>query len=360
MDAYAEALKTEIALRAPAYADFRVNTVFLGGGTPSILPPRLMESVLASLQRAFTLASDAEFTCEANPGALTEEALSVLTAQGVNRLSLGVQAAQPRLLRLLGRIHTFAQAEEAVRLARRYGLSNLNADVMCGLPTQTQAEYLDTLDRVAELGVQHISAYSLIVEPGTPLARDVASGAVRLPDEDAAADTCAAGQARLETHGYQRYEISNYARAGYACRHNLGYWQGAYYLGLGLAAHSMLPAPDGSGACYLRRANAADLHAYLRALSAGQTPPASEERIGPEDAMFEALMLGLRTLVGVDAQRYRQRFGQPLERRYGLQINRLIAEGLAVRTPDALRLTPRGLDMQNAVLLRLMDASADA
>lgn len=359
MEAYTRALEKEIALRAPAYAGLPVDTVFMGGGTPSIFPPRLMDGVLTALRRTFAILPTAEFTCEANPGALPEAMLSVLAAQGVNRLSLGVQAAQPRLLALLGRIHSFAQAEEAVALARRHGLANLNADVMSGLPTQTVAEYLETIERVAGLGVTHVSAYSLIVEEGTPLAHSVAEGALLLPDPDLDADLCAAGRERLEALGYQRYEISNYAREGYACRHNLGYWQGKYYLGLGLAAHSMLPTPAGSRASYLRCENPTRLPAYLHALAEGRLPLETETLILPEEAEFEALMLGLRTVAGVDKRRYQAQFGQPVEARYGRQIDRLVVEGLAISTSEALALTARGLDMQNAVLLQLMDAPSD-
>ena len=231
---------------------------------------------------------------------------------------------------------------------------------MTGLPGQTIPDYVESINRAAGLGVEHISAYSLIVEDGTPLARYVANGALALPDPDLDADLCAAGREQLDALGFRRYEISNYARPGYECRHNLGYWQGKYYLGLGLAAHGMLPAPEDSRASWLRRANTSDFTAYLQALSENRPPVETEELIFPDEAMFEALMLGLRTIAGVDKQRYQARFGQPVEARYGAQVRRLVAEGLATDSPAALALTPRGLDMQNAVLLRLMDAPGDA
>lgn len=359
MAAYCLALEKEIRAAGEKYPDAQVNTVFLGGGTPSILPPDLLKPVLDALRRSFTLLPDAEFTSEANPGTLTEKWLDTLLAAGLNRLSLGVQAAQDGLLQRIGRIHSFADAAESIRLAQRMGVSNINADVMYGLPGQTGDHYLETLRRLCGLGVTHLSAYSLILEEGTPLTRMVEEGVCSVPDEDACAEMTEAGIALLAENGFRQYEISNYAKPGYACRHNMGYWQGAWYLGLGAAAHGMVPPTEQekqAGAVRVRIANPAEVGQYI-ALS--PQLPVERERISAEEAMFETMMLGLRMNEGVSLARFEKLHGRRMAARYGDRLESLIRDGLGCwrETPDgkAFALTPRGLLLQNEALLRLMD-----
>ena len=356
--AYCRALRAEMRREAQTYGSMPVSTVFFGGGTPSIVPPGLMADVLDTLRGCFSLTPDTEFTSEANPGTLTEEWLRVMTDGGMNRLSLGVQAAQDDLLRAIGRIHTFDQAREAVDLARRAGIRNLNLDVISGLPGQTPSLYLDSLQKILSLGPEHISAYSLILEEGTPLYEAVEAGRVSLPSEDDAALMYEQGIRLLEDAGYVRYEISNFAKPGCACRHNLGYWNGAWYLGLGAAAHSMLPeAPQGSA--YLRRANLPDTQGYICALNAGQSPILDSQAISPDEAMFETLMLGLRTVRGIEEGDFQRRHGVSLTGRCGPRLDALVAQGLALWAVEDgrrwFRLTERGLEIQNDVLLTLMD-----
>ncbi len=358
--AYCLALEKEIRRMGEDYPNAKVSTVFLGGGTPSIVPPPLMERVLKALRESFVLLPDAEFTSEANPGTLTEAWLETLMQAGMNRLSLGVQAAQDELLQRIGRIHTFADAEKSIRLAQRMGLGNINADVMYGLPGQTEADYLTTLERVATLNVPHLSAYSLIVEPETPLCQQVEAGQLTIPDDDACASMTSRGIEVLEKHGYHQYEISNYAKNGFACRHNIGYWQGAWYLGLGAAAHGMLPpscADAKQGAVRIRLANPADVAAYIR-----QSPQLSREQtlIDADEAMFETMMLGLRMNEGVSTEHFAKLHGQSMVQHYGTPLESIIRDGLGVweDRPDgdkAFRLTARGMLLQNEVLLRLMD-----
>lgn len=225
MERYAAALRRELRLAGRKFPDAEVSTVYLGGGTPSILPVDLMDSVLDTLRSVFSLQSGAEFTSEANPGTLTPEWLERVQRYGVNRLSMGVQAAQDELLRSLGRVHTFRQVEEAFQMAREMGIPRLSADLMFALPGQTLSDFRESLARTAALGAGHLSAYSLIVEDGTPLAQKAASGAVRIPDEDEAADFYQLGLQELSRLGYCQYEISNFARPGEECRHNVGYWR---------------------------------------------------------------------------------------------------------------------------------------
>lgn len=369
MEAYCAALRQEVRLQGKAFGGARVNTAFIGGGTPSLLPAPLMDGLLAELRRCFQIEKGAEFTVEANPGTLQGDWLAMARSHGVNRLSLGVQAAQDPLLGLLGRIHTFREAVEAVALAREYGFSNLNADVMFGLPGQSRQDYLETLGKVAALGVPHISAYSLILEEDTPLAARVAAGEMVLPSEDEVAGMYEAGRDWLQARGYPQYEISNFAKPGYACRHNLGYWRGSWYVGLGVSAAGMMPVPGASGeketlsqALYVRRENVADVALYREMLAQGKLPLARQQEIPREEAMFEAMMLGLRTVEGVKPGEFADRFGQPLERVYGRQMEELVREGLAWWRPDpeqensppSFALTPKGLLLQNQALLKIM------
>jgi len=355
MAAYCRALQKEIRQMAAKYPDAKVNTIFLGGGTPSLVPPEMMADVLDTLKSSFDILPDAEFTSEANPGTLTAEWLDMAASHGLNRLSLGVQAAQDPLLRAIGRIHTVQEAEEAVRLARKHGIQNLNLDAMFGLPGQTEKDYLDTLRTFRDWGADHISAYSLILEEETPLYRLVNAGHIELPDEDDVAAMYEHGIDWLEQAGYQRYEVSNFAKPGFACRHNIGYWQGAWYLGLGVAAHSMLPTNQ-PGMFSQRKGNSADVQAYIRALQNGQEAPTDGvDLITPEDAMFETMMLGLRTTMGVEEAMFEKRYGISLSECYGEPLDSLVRDGLGRWADGRFALTPRGIEIQNDVLMRLME-----
>jgi len=355
ISAYCEALEKEIRLTAQKYPDAEVTTVFLGGGTPTLVPAAEMAGVLDALRGAFRILPDAEFTSEGNPGTLKREWLDMAVQRGLNRLSLGVQAGQDHLLRAVGRIHTVKEAEDAVRLARQCGIRNLNLDAMFGLPGQTEQDYLQTLSMFRQWGADHISAYSLILEEGTPLCRLAGEGRVRLPDEDDVAAMYEHGIEWLEKADYRRYEVSNFARPGFECRHNIGYWQGEWYLGLGVAAHSMLP-PERPGAFCLRKGNACDVPAYIRALENGQAAPEeSVDLISTEDAMFETMMLGLRMVDGVDACRFEKRYGKSLQKRYGSQLESLAGDGLGCWKDGRFALTPRGIEVQNDVLMRFME-----
>lgn len=352
--AYCTALKNEILTMARQYADSaEISTVFLGGGTPTLVPAGEMAGVLDALKSSFRFAPNVEFTSEGNPGTITREWLDMAAAHGLNRLSLGVQAAQDSLLLRIGRIHTFREAQEAVELARAAGIQNINLDAMFGLPGQTTRDYLDTLNGFAALGVEHISAYSLILEENTPMHALVQAGKWVLPDEDETAEMYEAGIERLHALGYKRYEVSNFARAGYECRHNIGYWQGAWYLGMGVAAHSMLPPDEAQcaqGAVRVRTANGEDVHAYIKE----GKPRQERELIDRDEAMFETMMLGLRTTFGVSEEAFLRQYGVSLHAQYGETLDGLQQEGLGLWNGGRFALSPRGLELQNEVLLRLM------
>ena len=358
MEAYAEMLAQEIRLAAPAYSDATISTIFLGGGTPSVMSEKAMDLIWRTLRDSFSFVPDMECTVEANPGTLTARWLELGQYYGINRLSLGVQAAQDRHLKTLGRIHTFAEAKDASALAQRMGIENINVDIMFGLPGQRGEEYLETLSAVAALSPSHVSAYSLILEQGTPLWAMVEQGACVLPTEDETAEMYEQGVKWLAGQGYRQYEISNFAREGYECRHNLGYWQGAWYLGLGLNAHSMLPANEEEQA-YLRAENTADMKMYRRMLEGGQLPTRLVTPVSPKEAMFETMMLGLRTTAGVGEEAFCRRHGQSMRAVYGEKLDRLVEESLGIWREEqgggsAFALTAKGLLLQNAVLLQLM------
>ena len=320
---------------------FEIATVFVGGGTPTLLPGEDIAALLESAHRLAPFRADAEITLEGNPGTLMPERLRLYHEVGVNRLSLGAQSFDDGLLRSLGRIHTAGQIGEAVRMAREAGFDNLNLDLIYALPGQTMAQWRDTLASAAALEVEHLSAYSLIVEPGTPMAGRVARGEAVLPEDDEVNRMQRTAVQMLARAGYARYEISNYARKGRECRHNLVYWNRGDYLGLGCAAHSML---DGC-----RFANPSDLEAYLR----GERGT-DRARLTREDAMEETILLSTRTVRGLDLAAWEREFGAPFERGRERVLRRLDEAGYVRMDGGFLSLTPRGLEVQNAVVLELL------
>ena len=338
MAAYVERLIREMdARRAP---EARIATLYIGGGTPSLLPPALMKRLLAALHDHFDFLPDAECSCECNPGTVTEDFLRVLKARGINRLSFGAQACQDRLLKLLGRIHTWAQVEESVSLAQDCGFENLNLDVMLGLPTQTIQDVQETLNACLRLSPTHLSCYGLIVEEGTSLKARIDKGEWTLPDEDAERDMYECCRETLSQHGFQQYEISNFAKPGYPCRHNVDCWKRKEYIGLGSSACGFLGS--------VRYQNLPDIGDYL----AGK--PSVETILTPEDARFESVMLGLRMTEGVSEEAFYQMHGVSLRQAYGDKLRKPIVQGLVKWEDGFLRLTRRGMDVQNSVLVELL------
>ncbi|MFH1511907.1 MAG: radical SAM family heme chaperone HemW [Bacillota bacterium] len=351
IERYCDSLMHEMELAASAYPDAEIETVYFGGGTPSIVPVPLMRRVLQKMHACFAIQNGIEFTSEANPGAVTDAWLSAMAEAGMNRLSVGMQAKQERLLTLLSRIHRFAQVQDTLDMARGHGITNLSVDLMYGLPTQTLREYLDSIRAAADLGVKHISAYALKVEDGTRLQVMIETGEFALPDEDETADMMDGGVELLESLGYRRYEISNFTRPGFDSKHNLQYWRQKYYLGLGLNAASMLPASD---AAYLRRSNTASPAEYQSMLSAGQLPIAESMSVNRDEAMFETVMLGLRTTDGVRFVDFEAMHGKRLTDVYGGAVRELQSKGWLLPADPAdprLALNNLGLALQNMALM---------
>lgn len=284
------------------------NTVYFGGGTPSLLSPRAVAEILKAVDQQFGLTHDAEITLEANPGTVSQKSLSGFHDAGINRLSLGLQTCNDKQLTLLGRLHDHLQGVNAVTWARKAGFDNLSLDLMFALPGQTSGELEDDLQSYLELGPEHLSCYGLTAEPGTPLQQRVVSGDLILPDEDFYADAFMLIHERLVSAGYDHYEIANYARDGHASRHNLGYWQRRPYLGIGSGAHSFQDVQWGS-----RWEVPSDLIAYQQALDDQQEPMLCLETFARESALSETLYLALRTRRGISDRELQQRFGCTLQ-----------------------------------------------
>lgn len=353
MDAYVDALLAEAAVQSQRLHHPKVETVFLGGGTPSLLTGELLSRLLTGLHALFQIAPDAEFTSEANPGTLTAQWLTAALQGGVNRLSMGMQALQPELLRTLGRIHDFSQVQQSIGLARSMGFSNLSLDLMFGLPGQTRQHWQETLEAALSLNPQHLSCYGLIPEEGTPLKADLDAGWLTLPDEETERTMYDDALSILSAHGFQQYEISNFALPGYACQHNLGYWRQVPYLGLGASASSMLT--DSPSAAYTRETNPPKLADYLRMVQDAHWSDREVIPVSAGEARFETMMLGLRTTEGVSAEGFQQMHGTSLAEQYGTRLESLRQRGLVSFTNGCWRLTRHGMDVQNAILVELMD-----
>lgn len=339
MEPYAAALRRELALRRGALPGAVFDSVYIGGGTPTALPAALLVGILEAAREAFPIAADAEITVEVNPGAADAAAFAALARAGANRLSFGVQSFEDALLRRLGRVHTAAQAEASVLAARAAGFGNVSLDLMYGLPGQRLADLERSVDRALALGLQHISVYGLQVEDGTPFAAQRDAGALALPEEAEEDAMYTYLTEELPRRGWLRYEISNYARAGFESRHNLKYWQDAPYLGFGAAAHSY--------AHPRRSANAADVRDYIAHLKEGKLPAGEEKTLSRTESMEEFCFLALRTSAGISFARFAAKFGCNFFTVYGHSIEGLRRDGLAESNEERLWLTPRGMRYGN-------------
>ncbi len=368
MEPYIEALRTELRFWGKLLESAAISAVFFGGGTPSYLRAGQLAALMDTIRAAFDLDPAAEVTAEANPDDLTNDKLTELLACGVNRLSIGVQSLDDDLLRMLGRRHSAAEAEQAVRRATGTGFENLSVDLMYGLPDQTHEQWRDSVRRALGLGPKHVSMYGLTLEPGTPMQQAADTGALATPDSDLAADMYIAAQETMASHGFRHYEISNWSLPGYESRHNLTYWRNGPFLGVGPGAHS-----------YLHGARFSDIRSPREyALRLAVDPPALRanswpkllrslpfvhevNEIGPSGEMAETMMMGLRLDVGVSDHDFRKRFGRSLRDAYEPIIAGAHEDGLIEWAeasgsdggPDrSLRLTRHGRLLGNEVFSR--------
>lgn len=350
-DAYMEALLREVRERAEEYRDYAVDTIFIGGGTPSAVAPVWIEKLMRTVRNSFSVSDTAEVTIEVNPGTVKEDALRMYYSAGINRLSIGLQSANDEELARLGRIHTWAEFQETYTFARKVGFSNVNVDVMSALPGQHMASYLETLEKVLSLmpGPEHISAYSLIVEEGTPFAKMEEAGTLELPDEDEERLMYEQTKTVLGMQGYERYEISNYAKSGFVCRHNCGYWKRTEYVGFGIGAASLVEN--------VRFCNESDLKKYI------QNPLScrcEQQTLSVQEQMEEFMFLGLRMTAGVGKIKFEKIFAQTMDAVYGEVIRKNIADGLLFEYQEKdtgecfIALTEKGLDVSNYVMSQFL------
>ena len=334
---YFRALQREISAVSD-FSDREITTIFIGGGTPSVPDPALVGAVLDQIRNKFFMAPDAEITIEANPGTLYKEKLQEYLAHGINRLSLGLQSPQNRELKLLGRIHTWEDFLESFSLAREAGFSNINIDLMSAIPEQTYEGWIHNLRTVAELSPEHISAYSLIVEEGTPFwEKDL-----KLPDEDTEYRMYEDTAAVLGEFGFHQYEISNYAKKDLECRHNKGYWQRTDYLGLGLGASSLLD--------HVRFSNTERMEDYIRNSAFPEKIRCNLETLGEADEMAEFMFLGLRMAEGVSFQAFEEYFGKNMESIYGDVLKKHLSIGMLEKKDGKVFLTRKGIHVSNGVM----------
>lgn len=375
---YIKKLQEEIAYYGAQYGEYQVSSIFFGGGTPTILEGYQLAAILETVKEHFNITTDAEITVECNPGTLTAGKAEKLVQAGFNRLSMGLQSADDRELQLLGRIHNFAQFLESYDLARKAGFRNINVDLMSALPGQTLKSWQDTLQKVTALRPEHISAYSLIIEEGTPFyerfaederIREEGGHPRLLPEEDVERQMYELTETFLHTKGYERYEISNYAKPGYECRHNCGYWTRKDYLGLGLGASSLVE--------HQRFQNTSDLKTYLEQEYSPQCEGQDEriaetiqlqeetgltqtghhihiETLDKKSEMEEFMFLGLRLMAGISRQQFEKKFQVTLNSVYGEVLRKLKGEQLIEEVAGYVRLTEHGIDVSNYVLAEFL------
>lgn len=339
---YVQTLLKEIRLEAREFHSYRVQTVFFGGGTPSLLTVLQVTDIMACLRDNFCFAEDAEISMEVNPGTVTAKSLKGYYEAGINRLSIGLQSANDGEMKLLGRIHTYDLFLEAYKAAVEAGFCNLNVDVMSALPGQDAASYKDTLEKVLGLTPRpsHISAYSLIVEEGTPFFEWERQGKLNLPGEEEEREMYEMTGNILAGAGYERYEISNYALQGYECRHNQSYWTRGNYLGFGLGAASLIEN--------MRFTNESDMGQYMERIEEGRQKE-NPERLSVSEQMEETMFLGLRLMAGVSKEEFENTYGVSMDSVYGKVIEKHVKNGL-LTDGERVKLTKKGIDVSNMVM----------
>jgi len=358
--AYSQALVKDAALWRDAVGERTVETLFFGGGTPSLTPLEDMRQIIEGLRSAFAFRSDAEISLEANPGSLSVEYLRGLRDLGFNRLSIGVQSFDDDELVALDRIHTGADAIEAYRAARSAGFDNVNLDFIYGLPDQPLEKWQHTLEKALALRPEHLSLYALTIEEGTPLARDIARGRVAPPDPDVQADHYEWTMDRMAQAGYDHYEISNWSLPGRRCRHNLVYWQNREYLGLGAGAHSFLNGARFSTALLPNRyVELVDESSDAMANGRGEMKHViSAETITDDLSVADTLILGLRLNDGINLHAFTTKYGRTVDDMYGALLDEFEGYGILERTDTHLRLTRRGRLLSNELFQRLLPETA--
>ena len=339
--AYIEALNKEIISLREKHNNLEINTIFIGGGTPSVLESNELECLLKEIAK-LNMAKDIEYSMECNPGNLTEEKLEVMKKYGVNRISMGLQAKQDNLLKGLGRIHNYKTFKENFLLAKKVGFNNINVDLMFGLPNQRLNEWEETLREIISLEPAHISAYSLIIEEGTAFYNLYENDKLKLPTEEEERKMYHLAKKILEENGFNQYEISNYAKEGKECRHNLAYWNMDNWIGVGSAAASYINGK--------RIKNISSVEEYINSIN--EKGEAVEEIINnsKNDNMEEFMFMGLRKINGIDENEFKKRFSMNINDVYGEILNKYIDEGLLIRDSGRIFLSEKGIEISNIIM----------
>ncbi|MBI6020958.1 oxygen-independent coproporphyrinogen III oxidase [Clostridium perfringens] len=339
--AYIEALNKEIISLREKHNNLEINTIFIGGGTPSVLEADELECLLKEVAK-LNMAKDIEYSMECNPGNLTEEKLEVMKKYGVNRISMGLQAKQDNLLKGLGRIHNYKTFKENFLLAKKVGFNNINVDLMFGLPNQRLNEWEETLREIISLEPAHISAYSLIIEEGTAFYNLYENDKLKLPTEEEERKMYHLAKKILEENGFNQYEISNYAKEGKECRHNLAYWNMDNWIGVGSAAASYINGK--------RIKNKSSVEEYINSIN--EKGEAVEEIINnsKNDNMEEFMFMGLRKINGIDENEFKNRFSMNINDVYGEILNKYTGEGLLIRESGRIFLSEKGIEISNIIM----------
>ncbi len=348
VDEYIESLGKEMALATEKYPQHfqQIETIFLGGGTPTALSPEQLTRLLNMIRTYIPMDRVTEFTSEANPDELSEAKMNALFDGGVNRLSMGVQSFNQELLKKIGRTHSNTHVYDTIALAKKVGFQNISIDLMYGLPGQTMAQWKDSLDKAFALELPHFSAYSLIVEPKTIFYNQYAKGKLSLPTEDLEADMYEVLMQEMKLHGYMQYEISNFAKAGFTSTHNKIYWENDEYAGFGAGAHGYM---NGT-----RYSNYGPLKKYMDAVNAGDLPIMQEHVVTATEQREEQMFLGLRKTDGITHNIYEERFNESMMDRYGHVIDKLVSEGLLAHDAVGIRLTRKGRFVGNEVFQQFL------
>lgn len=338
---YVKSIKAELELYKEKLHDYTIRTIFIGGGTPSSIDGRYIYDILDYLYGNLTISKYPEVTIEVNPGTLDREKVRIYKETGINRVSMGVQSFNDNILKYIGRIHKVEDVYESYSLLRKEGFENINMDLIFGLPNQTLNDVLFSIREAVNLGVEHISHYSLIIEEGTNFYELYKAGKLNLPDEDEERIMYHRATEYLIESGFNHYEISNYALPGFECKHNLVYWDLLPYLGIGLGSHSYM----GNKRFY----NTSNIDNYIEKINKKELPIEGEELIDRQTAMEEFCILGIRKIKGIDKKEFKRRFNVEIEDIYDDVIKKHVGDGLLIDDGDYIRLTKRGLDLSNLV-----------
>ncbi len=345
-EAYTDAVCKELELKAPLFKEQALTSVFIGGGTPSLISPLGIVKIMTVLKQSFLVVPEAEISIESNPGTLDERKLALYRQSGINRLSIGLQSSNPALLKALGRIHTPEQFDLAVRIARQEGFSNINGDILMGIPQQSMAAFMDTVEHLGDLNLEHISCYSLKIEENTVFGRMEEEGRLESVDEELDRAMYASAMKYFGSLGFEHYEISNFAKPRHQCLHNINYWEGGNYVAAGAGAHAYTHGR--------RYANTPDIKAYIKSIEEGRPLLVEDEEIGPETAISEKIILGLRMRRGIDLGRLSQEYGRDLNVQYKGILSKLVSFALVEQQNSVIKLTKKGLDLANQVWMEFI------